>query len=177
MGLSLFLAGMMESNLIDEIEKENLLGKKGDKEAVGLVVDLAEQPVSLQDSFRKFMEQKKKERQIQKMCQEASLSGTKRSQAFKDELRAKFIEASKKYLGVPYAERYKADDAPIAPLYLDCCGLIRQVVKDLQSEFGFVIGRWNQCYQMVSDSQAIKATDPSRWSQYIGYPSNEIGIQ
>lgn len=31
-------------------------------------------------------------------------------------------------------------------LFLDCCGLVRQVVRDLAKDFGFVIGPWNQAY-------------------------------
>eukprot|EP01051_Picozoa_sp_SAG22_P010589 SAG22_NODE_959_length_6298_cov_3.186159_4_plen_231_part_00 len=31
--------------------------------------------------------------------------------------------------------------------YLDCCGLVRRVLRDLSDEFGFVIGPWNQAYQ------------------------------
>jgi hypothetical protein len=76
------------------------------------------------------------------------LGSGKRSEEFKDALRMRFVETAKRYLGVPYAERFKAPDAPIAPLYLDCCGLIRQAVQDLQEDFGFVLGRWNQAYQM-----------------------------
>lgn len=34
-----------------------------------------------------------------------------------------------------------------APLFLDCCGLIRQVIYDLREEFGFTLARWNQAYQ------------------------------
>lgn len=103
--------------------------------------------VSLQDSFKKFRDRKIKERQIIKICKE-TMGSRNRSIEFKDLLRTKFIEGARKYLGVPYAERFKAPDAPVAPLYLDCCGLVRQVLLDLKEEFGFVIGRWNQCYQM-----------------------------
>jgi len=59
-----------------------------------------------------------------------------------------FVEQCKKYVGVPYAERYKAPGDPVAPLYLDCCALVRKAVQDLQAEFGFSIGKWNQAYQM-----------------------------
>ncbi|KAL3861129.1 hypothetical protein ACJMK2_007198, partial [Sinanodonta woodiana] len=31
-------------------------------------------------------------------------------------------------------------------LFLDCCGLVRQVVRDLADDFGFQIGSWNQAY-------------------------------
>lgn len=51
-------------------------------------------------------------------------------------------------IGVPYGIKYKDPDTPVAPLYLDCCALVRQAVQDLQEEFGFVIGKWNQAYQI-----------------------------
>ena len=35
-----------------------------------------------------------------------------------------------------------------SPLFLDCCGLVRQVVFDLGDEFGFTLGPWNQAYQV-----------------------------
>lgn len=100
---------------------------------------------SLQDSFAKFRAKKKKERQIIKMCREVRAV---RSDEFKENLRLKFVEQCKRYIGVPYGERYKAPDAPVAPLYLDCCALVRKAVQDLQEDFGFVIGKWNQAYQM-----------------------------
>ena len=31
-------------------------------------------------------------------------------------------------------------------LFLDCCGLVRQVMRDLVEDFGFYIGPWNQAY-------------------------------
>ena len=33
-------------------------------------------------------------------------------------------------------------------LFLDCCGLVRKVLKDLQEDFGFTIGPGNQAYQV-----------------------------
>ncbi|XP_041061666.1 uncharacterized protein LOC121287805 isoform X2 [Carcharodon carcharias] len=33
-----------------------------------------------------------------------------------------------------------------SPLLLDCCGLVRRVVRDLKDDFGFVIGPGNQAY-------------------------------
>ncbi|CAD5115486.1 DgyrCDS4455 [Dimorphilus gyrociliatus] len=32
-------------------------------------------------------------------------------------------------------------------LFLDCCGLVRRIMRDLEDEFGFRIGSWNQAYQ------------------------------
>lgn len=37
-----------------------------------------------------------------------------------------------------------------AKLFLDCCGLVRKVLKDLMEEFGFSIGPWNQAYMVVA---------------------------
>lgn len=100
---------------------------------------------SLQSSFLKFRDQKMKERQLMKACRGV---GTTRTTEFKDSLRAKFIETAKRYIGVPYGVKYKKEEDPVAPLYLDCCGLVRQVLLDLQDDFGFVIGKWNQAYQL-----------------------------
>jgi hypothetical protein len=61
--------------------------------------------------------------------------------------------------GVPYHGRFHPDPADPhhnAPLYLDCCGLVRRAQRDLQSEFGFEIGRYNQSYQF--DTLPIRIT-------------------
>ena len=82
---------------------------------------------------------------MQKACKK---NAYKRSQEEKDALRQKFVDQLKKYIGVPYAERYKAPEDPVAPLYLDCCALVRKALFDLQDDFGFVPGKWNQSYQL-----------------------------
>ncbi|ESO06502.1 hypothetical protein HELRODRAFT_64084, partial [Helobdella robusta] len=33
------------------------------------------------------------------------------------------------------------------PLFLDCCGLVRRIMRDLRKNFGFCLGPWNQSYQ------------------------------
>jgi len=35
-----------------------------------------------------------------------------------------------------------------APLFLDCCGLVRRVLLDLKDDFGFKVGGGNQAYQV-----------------------------
>ena len=72
-----------------------------------------------------------------------------RSKEFKDWLRGKFIRQCEKYLGVPYAKRYRTKDDPLysSPLFLDCCALVRKSVNDLKKYFGFKLGPGNQCYQ------------------------------
>jgi hypothetical protein len=105
------------------------------------VIVIGDENTSLQDSFAKFLKEKKQERRLQKLCSQERPS---RPQEFKDKLRAKFLERAKTYIGIPYAQKYQPEDAPELPLYLDCCGLVRQVMKDLQDEFGFAMGKWNQ---------------------------------
>ena len=71
-----------------------------------------------------------------------------RSRDFKDWLRQRFIEQCEKYVGVPYAKRYRKPDDPLynAPLFLDCCALVRRAVYDLREHFGFKLGPGNQAY-------------------------------
>ena len=78
---------------------------------------------SLQDAFSKFRDRKIKQLQLQKASRKACVNRTPEE---KDVLRQKFVEQLKKYIDVPYAERYKAPDDPVAPLYLDCCALVRK---------------------------------------------------
>ncbi|KAJ8321100.1 hypothetical protein KUTeg_002687 [Tegillarca granosa] len=65
-----------------------------------------------------------------------------------DRLRQKFVNQAKKYFGVPYARKYWPPESLEykSPLFLDCCALVRQVVRDLEDDFGFRIGPWNQAY-------------------------------
>ena len=44
-------------------------------------------------------------------------------------------------------------------MFLDCCGLVRQVVRDLASDFGFVIGPWNQAYMFDTLPKDVKEED------------------
>ena len=88
-----------------------------------------------------------------KLKKPAAVPGTfkdngNRSDEFKNWLRERFIRQCEKYLGVPYAKRYRKPDDPLyhAPLFLDCCALVRKAVNDLKKEFGFKLGCGNQCY-------------------------------
>ena len=69
----------------------------------------------------------------------------RRSPEFKEELRQKFIDTAKKYIGVPYKRKYheKGTELYNSPIFLDCCALVRQVVRDLREDFGFTLGPWN----------------------------------
>eukprot|EP00163_Fabomonas_tropica_P010648 TRINITY_DN2086_c0_g1_i2.p1 TRINITY_DN2086_c0_g1~~TRINITY_DN2086_c0_g1_i2.p1 ORF type:complete len:286 (-),score=43.22 TRINITY_DN2086_c0_g1_i2:55-912(-) len=122
------------------------LGERGEGYAC------SEKPESLQDAFLRF----KKSKQAAKKHKEAERKDPKRMQA----LRERFIATCEKYLGVPYAAKYhpnEEDPHHNAPLYLDCCGLIRQVCDDMKEDLGFAIGRWNQTY--MYDTLPIKLTE------------------
>ncbi len=64
-------------------------------------------------------------------------------------LRNKFVDKALSYIGIPYAKRFLDENNPLynSPIFLDCCGLVRQCVNDLKEDFGFMLGRWNQAYQ------------------------------
>ena len=113
------------------------------------------QEETLQQRFARFRKERQRERKLAKFVAQPRMnadkqSGLERSKEFRDGLRAKFVSTAKKYLGVPYAASYHPTpdcEHYNAPLYLDCCGLVRRSLQDLAGDFGFKVGRWNQNYQ------------------------------
>lgn len=114
---------------------------------------------TLQQRFLRFKKERARERALAKQslqqplpraradaCEDSQESVRRRDE---DQLRARFVETCKQYLGVPYARKSHEPDDPDygSPLFLDCCGLVRRAVQDLQEDFGFRIGKWNQAYQ------------------------------
>ena len=99
-----------------------------------------------------------------------------RSEQRKMMLRKQFISQVKKYIGTPYARKYheKGTELYDAPIFLDCCALIRRAVNDLAEGFGFLLGRWNQNYQMstLPDPTEFKDLKPGDLIFYEGtyYP-------
>ncbi len=91
----------------------------------------------------------------------------RKNPAQKQLLRDRFLECCKNYYGVPYKRKFHDDSMMTTEspgvqvcncgkegcklfrshIFLDCCGLVRQVMRDLKLEFGFEIGPWNQAYQ------------------------------
>ena len=77
------------------------------------------------------------------------------------------MEHAKKYFGIPYAKKYFPEGTPehSSPLFLDCCGLVRRVMRDLEKEFGFRIGGGNQAYMFdtlpktIHDIKSVKPGD------------------
>jgi hypothetical protein len=119
---------------------------------------------TLQDNFQKFLKLRKELRKSQLNSRNENNQNNhplkinlvkENKLSFRDDtermhmLRKKFIEKSISYLGVPYGKKYLEPSHPLynSPIFLDCCGLVRQCVNDLTEEFGFMLGRWNQAYQ------------------------------
>eukprot|EP01048_Picozoa_sp_COSAG05_P028386 COSAG05_NODE_8776_length_672_cov_1.343805_1_plen_193_part_10 len=115
-----------------------------------------QQETSLQESFAAFQKKRAAALKKKKLRSEKAKAKTearrREDPSFKTELRQKFLSRIRHYLDVPYSLRTVKQicepGAPEfnAPLFLDCCGLIRQVLRDLADEFGFVVGPWNQAY-------------------------------
>eukprot|EP00043_Microstomoeca_roanoka_P019200 m.213439 g.213439 ORF g.213439 m.213439 type:complete len:306 (-) comp16955_c0_seq1:2664-3581(-) len=116
----------------------------------------------LQLAFQAFRARRKEELALQRNPRTSSGTSTStplRTPAMKDKLRRRFVQQALKYLGVPYHRKYHQDPTSKhhnAPLYLDCCGLVRRVVRDLQVEFGFRLGGGNQAYQFDTLPIALK---------------------
>ena len=96
---------------------------------------------SLQARFE-AMRQRRIEAQKRVDAADQAQRKPKRPQQVRDALRAKFVAQVESYMGVPYSK--KASGVEDAPLYLDCCNLIRRCLLDLKSEFGFKVGHWNR---------------------------------
>ena len=99
---------------------------------------------SLQSNFKNFRSYINSMRKKAKPKKEIDRSDPERMQ----QLRQKFIETAKSLIGIPYGKKYLIKHPEYkGNLFLDCCGLIRYVVKLLEKDFGFCLDRWNQSYQ------------------------------
>ncbi|XP_067658882.1 uncharacterized protein [Haliotis asinina] len=128
----------------NDSQKASTLSKRSN----AFVIDWGEpKQTSLQEAFLKFQKDRQDDiRQTKKMKKKKRRM--KKDPVRLNALRKKFIDTSKKYFGVPYARKYWPKDAPEyqSPLFLDCCGLVRQVLRDMRKDLGFKIGPWNQAY-------------------------------
>jgi hypothetical protein len=116
--------------------------------------------VSIQEAFKKFQKEKFYQLKLNKYLKNINVDRT--SNEFKSQLRQKFIQTAHKYIGVPYAQKHHQPTDPLysAPLFLDCCALIRQCVFDLRQEFCYTLGKWNQSYQFdLLPDQGLKEGD------------------
>jgi len=113
---------------------------------------------TMQQRFARFKKERQRERKLQKaVSQQAAL--VVRDDAFCNQLREKFVNTCLQYLGIPYHPKYHQDPSSEfyqAPLYLDCCGLVRRALQDLAGDFNFKIGRWNQAYQFDTLGEEVR---------------------
>ena len=107
-----------------------------------------QQTQDLRANFERFKKQKVEQIKYRKFVTEQA-QVDRRDPAVKKRLREKFLETAKKYFGVPYAKRYFNPGEPLydAPMFLDCCALLRQITYDMREDLGFYLDRWNQAYQ------------------------------
>jgi len=69
---------------------------------------------------------------------------------WRQHLREAFIAQARSYIGVPYSKKRHGPESPFhsSPIFLDCCGLVRQCIYDLRHLFGFTLGPGNQNAQI-----------------------------
>jgi len=98
----------------------------------------------LRANFERFKKQKVEQIKYRKYVTEQATVDRK-DPLVKKRLREKFLETAKKYFGVPYAKRYfnPGEVHYDAPIFLDCCALVRQITYDMREELGFYLDRWN----------------------------------
>jgi hypothetical protein len=112
---------------------------------------------TMQLRFARFKKERQRERKLQSFVAQKA-AHVVRDDSFRDHLRDKFVATCIQYLGVPYHPKYHLDESSEhyqAPLFLDCCGLVRRALQDLVGEFNFKIGRWNQAYQFDTLGQEV----------------------
>eukprot|EP00058_Branchiostoma_floridae_P028503 XP_002613994.1 hypothetical protein BRAFLDRAFT_67425 [Branchiostoma floridae] len=117
----------------------------------------------LQGAFRQYKKRRQTELKTQQLMKERELQA--RADPTRIEaLRHKFLETAKKYYGVPYAKKYHHPDSPEygSPLFLDCCGLVRRVLRELKEDFGFTIGSWNQAYMFDTLPNVVEREEDMR---------------
>ncbi|TNJ29799.1 hypothetical protein GMRT_11495 [Giardia muris] len=101
--------------------------------------------MSLQESFLVFLEKKRAERAQMR----ARAKTNERTPEERQALRRQFVEKALSYCGTPYSRKEHPEGSELAtwPIQLDCCGLVRQVLYDMEEQLGFRPLPYNQAYQ------------------------------
>jgi hypothetical protein len=76
--------------------------------------------------------------------------------------------------GVPYAKKYHEPGTALydSPIFLDCCGLVRQVLRDMAQDLGFSVGPWNQAYQLDTLPLRLPSIDMLKPGDLVFYLGN-----
>jgi len=137
---------------------------------------------SLQSRFLKFKNERQKvNKKALALKQSSHLHRTDPN--FKANLRSLFLATARKYFGTPYSKKYHPPGSQYhkAPLYLDCCALVRRCVWDLREYFGFTLLPYNQNYQfeLLPISLEFNQMQPGDLIFYEAtyYPGVEHGYQ
>jgi hypothetical protein len=103
---------------------------------------------TLQDNFKDFRKYVNKIREKKKDSKKLKPVSFKDNPERIKELRDKFVETARSLIGTPYGKKYLIKHPEYKDnFFLDCCGLVRQVVYLMSEDLGFTLGHWNQCYQ------------------------------
>lgn len=146
----------------------------------------AEQELSLQQRFEQMRARKQAAAARVKAAENARARGP-RPEAAKEVLREKFVTQVRSYVGTPYSAARNPEEVvgdlesseEAAPLFLDCCGLVRRALLDLKEDFGFEIGPWNQSYlydtlpTALTDTSQLKPGDVIFWSATYDNPERK----
>ncbi len=160
---------------------------------------------SLQDRFKRFRRERKREHALSERAHMKAACNTNKSNtaaavfqshssveesqrcnntaARRETLRKRFVDGCLSYVGVPYAQKKHEPGDPDydAPIFLDCCGLVRKVLLDLEEDFGFRVGKWNQAYQFetLGGVEACRKFDESQSEsdQFTTTPAEELVVE
>jgi cell wall-associated NlpC family hydrolase len=141
-----------------------------------------ENPEDLQSKFKQYL-QKKKDLLKKKLKHNQKASTITRSPEFKAEMRKRIISRAKHYYGIPYSRKYHGPESEFYNYhqYLDCCGLVRQIMRDLQDDLGFTLGPWNQAYQfdMLGEPIPLEQMKPGDlvFLKAVYYPEKKLRPQ
>ena len=130
---------------------------------------------SLQERFL-AMRQRKMQAAARVKAAESAKERTPEERAV---LRQKFVAQVRSYIGTPYNT---AKNGEGAPLYLDCCGLVRRALLDLKEDLGFEVGPWNQSYlhdtlPTAVEADALQPGDLIFWRAEMDNPERKKQIQ